>query len=83
MTDVPKDPLDCTRCGNNMELVASIAPFGDRHGLVAYLCPKCNHTESFLMPPSRQQRSGRAHSQSRSVAQQQQQQPQSEDGDKQ
>jgi hypothetical protein len=83
MTDVPKDPPDCSRCGNKMELVASIAPFGDRQGLVAYLCSKCNHTQSFLMPPTRQRRSGSAQSQSRSVAQQQQQQqPQSEDGDK-
>jgi hypothetical protein len=64
-----------------MELVASIAPFGDRQGLVAYLCSKCNYAQSFLMPPTRRRRSGPAQSQSRSAAQQQQQ-PQSEDGDK-
>jgi hypothetical protein len=49
MTDVPQKPPKCSRCGSMMELVANIAPFGGRPGLVAHLCPTCNHTLSLLL----------------------------------
>ena len=52
----------CKRCGNAMEAVAEIAPFGREPGLIAFLCSECGATESALIEPAnrtRQVRHGR------------------------
>jgi hypothetical protein len=41
----------CKRCGNGMEKVAEIAPFGREPGLVAFLCSECGATDSTLIQP--------------------------------
>jgi hypothetical protein len=64
---------------SRLDEVASIAPFGDRPGLVAYLCPGCNHTESLLIPVSREAKASTEFDEPQSVDQQQQQ-PQPDDG---
>jgi hypothetical protein len=38
----------CKRCGQEMEMVANIAPTGAEPGLVAFLCLDCGATESAL-----------------------------------
>jgi hypothetical protein len=40
--------LNCARCKNRMDLVATIHPFCDQPGLTAHICPKCGHADSFL-----------------------------------
>jgi len=41
----------CQQCGQGMETVAEIAPFGAEPGLVAFLCPECGSTASTLVYP--------------------------------
>jgi len=41
-----------------MELVAKIPPLRGEPGLIAYLCPKCDHAESFLIELPREEKTG-------------------------
>ncbi|PWT75679.1 MAG: hypothetical protein C5B46_02335 [Proteobacteria bacterium] len=44
----------CKRCGRGMDLVAEIAPLGDKPGLMAFRCSGCGAGESNLIRrPSR------------------------------
>jgi DNA-directed RNA polymerase subunit RPC12/RpoP len=45
--------IQCTRCKNRMDLVATIQPWGHQPGLNAYACTTCGHTDSELIVSSR------------------------------
>jgi predicted RNA-binding Zn-ribbon protein involved in translation (DUF1610 family) len=39
-----QNQAQCQQCGQGMERVVEIAPFGAEPGLVAFLCPSCGST---------------------------------------
>jgi predicted RNA-binding Zn-ribbon protein involved in translation (DUF1610 family) len=42
----------CSACGIEMELAMIIPPFRTPCGLKIYACPKCGHSEDYLVQPA-------------------------------
>jgi DNA-directed RNA polymerase subunit RPC12/RpoP len=47
LADNPK----CSVCDNEMDLTVIIPPFGSSDGLKVYTCPRCGHSQDYLVHP--------------------------------